>query len=300
MTSVGLSNRLPASAPVVSDVSAQIHYVDWGAIFAGAAVAAAILTLLTTFGAAVGLSAVSPYSGAGLSAAAMGIAAALWVIWVAVSSFLVGGYLAGRMRRRIHDSSEHESDVRDGAHGLIVWAIGSLLIAYIATSSVAGLARAAAGTAAAGAAAMSAGAGQGAASVFDTSGLGARLWRTSLADKSAPDSVRQDAARVLAASAASGSISDEDKAYLTAAVSAHTGLTEQDAAKRVDDTMTQISTGVQKARQVADTGRKAGVLGAFLTAAALALSAAAAWWAASMGGKHRDEGVDLSHLTTWR
>ena len=40
---------------------------------------------------------------------------------------MCGGYLTGRLRRRVHDASEHESDVRDGAHGLVVWG-GALII----------------------------------------------------------------------------------------------------------------------------------------------------------------------------
>lgn len=300
MANVDRVNPLRAEALAVSQAHPQIHYVDWGAVIAGALVASAILTLMTAFGAAVGLSAVSPYSGTGLSAVAMGLAAALWVLWIGVSSFAAGGYIAGRMRRRIHDASEHESDVRDGAHGLIVWAIGSLLIAYLATASAAALTRAASSTAAAGAAVVLAGSEPSAASAFDPAGFSARLWRTSQLDKAAPESIRQDAARIMAGGAASGSISGEDKAYLTAEVAARTGLNEQDAGKRVDETMAQISAGAQKARQAAETARKAGVLAAFLAAAGLALSAAAAWWAACMGGKHRDEGVDLSHLTAWK
>ena len=64
--------------------------------------------------------------------------------------------------------------------------------------------------------------------------------------------------------------------------------------------MAQMKAAADKARQAADTARKAGILVAFLTAASLVICAAAAWWAATMGGKHRDEGVDLSHLTAWR
>jgi hypothetical protein len=39
---------------------------------------------------------------------------------------------------------------------------------------------------------------------------------------------------------------------------------------------------------------------AFLTAVSLALGAAAAWTAAALGGRHRDEGVDASDMFRWR
>jgi hypothetical protein len=45
--------------------------------------------------------------------------------------------------------------------------------------------------------------------------------------------------------------------------------------------------------------RKAGIILAFLTAASMALGAAAAWWGASVGGRHRDGNFDASHLTRW-
>ena len=51
---------------------------------------------------------------------------------------------------------------------------------------------------------------------------------------------------------------------------------------------------------MADKVRRATVLVAFVTAASLVVSAAAAWWAAGMGGRHRDEGTDFSHLVSWR
>jgi hypothetical protein len=127
-----------------------------------------------------------------------------------------------------------------------------------------------------------------------------RLTRSATAANATNDGFRQDVTGILATSAASGSISDEDKAYLTSQVAAHTGLPPADAAKRVDDTTAALNAASEKAKQAAEVARKTGVLVAFMVAASLAVSAAAAWWAASIGGKHRDEGIDLSHLTVWR
>jgi hypothetical protein len=38
------------------------------------------------------------------------------------------------------------------------------------------------------------------------------------------------------------------------------------------------------------------VLITFLTAASLAVGAAACWWAATIGGRHRDQAADFSHI----
>jgi hypothetical protein len=285
--------NLVATAPI-GETPSSVAYVDWAPIVAGAVVAAAISTVMSAFGAAIGLSATSPVSGSAISATAWIVATAIWVLWIAVSSFVAGGYLAGRMRRRIHDASEHESDIRDGAHGIIVWAIGALLIAYLATTSITGAAKSVASAGAAGATTILS------ASINPLDAAVNRLTRAGASSAATPDNFKQDVTGILATSAASGSISDEDKAYLTAQIAAHTGLAQADAAKRIDDAMAALNAASEKAKQAAEVARKTGVLVAFMIAASLAVSAAAAWWAASIGGKHRDEGIDLSHLTVWR
>jgi hypothetical protein len=294
--------QLAREAGVASVDRGGQSYVEWTAIIAGAVVAAAISTIMAAFGAALGLSAASPIGGSGLSGPAWAIATSLWVLWIAVSSFVAGGYLTGRMRRRIYDASEHESDVRDGSHGLIVWALGALLIAYLATSSALGIAKGAAGAAAstAGAAASLGADASHVALANMADSISGKLFRSTNASSDTPDSVKKDASGLLANGVAGGSMSDEDKAYLTSQVAARTGIAPAEASKRLDDAMAQMSAAADKAKQTAESARKGGILVAFLTAASLAISAAAAWWAATMGGKHRDEGIDLSHLTAWR
>jgi hypothetical protein len=112
--------------------------VDWPAIFAGAAVTTAIALVLLTFGGALGLSMASPYEGEGMAPAAFAVAAGLWLLWVQIVSFGAGGYIAGRMRPRIAGVSEYEVDVRDGMHGLLVWATGVIVAALIAAATLGG------------------------------------------------------------------------------------------------------------------------------------------------------------------
>ena len=59
------------------------------------------------------------------------------------------------MRRRAFDATTHESDVRDGSHGLLVWAVGIVLGAFLAISTASSLVGAATGVAATGVAAAS-------------------------------------------------------------------------------------------------------------------------------------------------
>jgi hypothetical protein len=118
------------------------HYVDWGAIGAGVFVAIAISTVFLAFGSAIGLSLTSFHAGESAPIIGLIIAAGLWLLWVQVSSFIGGAYVAGRMRRRLGDAKGHEVEMRDGAHGLIVWAvnivIGTVLAGWITIAGVSG------------------------------------------------------------------------------------------------------------------------------------------------------------------
>lgn len=113
--------------------------VDWAAILAGAAMTTAVALVLLAFGSALGLSVTSPYEGEGLSPIAFAVAAGLWLLWVQLLSFYVGGYVAARLRPRAAGVSEHEVDVRDGLHGLLVWAVGVIAAAVITFAGVGGV-----------------------------------------------------------------------------------------------------------------------------------------------------------------
>jgi hypothetical protein len=113
--------------------------VEWGAVFSGAAIATAVGLTLLTFGAALGLSVASPFPGNGMSPAAFAIAAGLYLLWVHLMSFFIGGYVAARLRGSDPSASEHEVDVRDGLHGLVVWAIGAIAAAVIAYAGIGGI-----------------------------------------------------------------------------------------------------------------------------------------------------------------
>ena len=102
-------------------------YVDWPAIFAGTALAVALSFVLLTFGSAIGLSVASFEPGEGASLLWLGIASGIWFIWVAITSFAAGGYLAGRLRRPVPGTSIDEIETRDGAHGVLVWATAALV-----------------------------------------------------------------------------------------------------------------------------------------------------------------------------
>jgi hypothetical protein len=302
------------TVPVAGAVAPQHAYVDWPAISAGILLASAVSLVMLGFGSAIGLSFANFHGGTGVSPIWIGIAAASWLLWVEISSMLAGGYLTGRMRRRIHDATEHESDVRDGAHGILVWAGALIVSAMVAASGVGaaasmvgnivGTATSAAATAAAPAAGSAAAKSGFDPAAYFTDALfrpgNAAPAAAGNAAPAAPGNAAPaapanraeavaEAGRILAFSAANGSVSDADKTFLAQLVAQNTGLSEADATKRVDEVLANIEAAKQKAADAAETARKTAVLGAFLIAASLLVAAAAAYWAAGLGGRHRDE-----------
>lgn len=123
----------------VVDSSSSKSNVEWGAVFAGVSIATAIALILLGFGAAIGLGVSSPYEGEGLSPVAFAIAAGLYLLWVQVMAFYIGGYVTARLRGRMAGATEHEVDVRDGLHGLVMWAVGVLAAAFIAFAGIGGM-----------------------------------------------------------------------------------------------------------------------------------------------------------------
>jgi hypothetical protein len=283
----------PETVAVSTGAAKTSHsYLEWGAIFGGTVLAAAISTIMTAFGSAIGLSLVSAEPERSTSITVLAIVAALWALWVAVSSAAAGGYLAGRMRRPAHDASAHERDVRDGAHGLVVWALGALLVTFLTTSTLFGAAR----TAVEGAASATSGAASLLSQQADPMGTALdNVMRSTGTTPVTPDE-RAEASRIFVSGLASGKLDPADRQYIASRLASRAGIPQPEAEKRVDDAFAKLNQAKETAKQAAERARKIGVLTAFLTAAVLLVAAAASWMGAMLGGKHRDEEMDLSHL----
>ena len=277
----------PLEAPVTA-AAGEASYVDWPAILAGAVLAAAIAFVLLTFGSAIGLTAVSAEPGEGASLLWLGIASGAWFVWVAVSAFAAGGYLAGRMRRPFADATADEVETRDGAHGLLVWATGALLGALLATSGVTGLV----GAAASGAGAVARTAVDAAAEAIggDIGDLTGRLTRGRL-DAPALDAETREQINGILARLRDGELAAEDRTYLAEVVASRTGTTPEEASAQVDAAAAEAKQLYDQALAAAEQARKAAAIAAFVVAATLFVSAAAAWFAATTGGDHRDRRI---------
>jgi hypothetical protein len=293
----------PTAATLGSSAAAAktVGLIEWGAVFAGALAAAAISFVLYSFGSTIGLSLVSPWPNSGLPTRLVAALAVFWVVASQIGSFLIGGYIAGRLRSQWSDIPSHEVNFRDGVHGLLVWALGVVVGAALLMATAALLVRGAAelggrATSAA-ASAVSADPVRYYADVL----LRQRPASPGAAPPPAPTTVadsREEVVRVLQRSLVSGKVSDADKSYLALLVSQRSGLPPPDAQKRVDETLAEAS---RATRETADTARRAAVLSGLVTAVSLLVALAAAWWAAQRGGDHRDKSIHatLFGARTW-
>lgn len=264
-------------------------YVDWPAIFAGAVLATTISFVLLTFGSAIGLSMTSAYEGESASLFWFAVVAGLWLLWVQVSASIAGGYLTGRMRRRHGDATEYESDVRDGSHGLVMWGLATLVAALIAYSGLMGAANVAGQAAGAVASAAGAAAGEAADSLDPSDLVVDRALRGAPGTEPVAEGTRAEIGRILLSAATTeGGLDESDRQYLTATIANRAGIPEEEAQQRVDQIVAQAQELEADARAAADQARRIGMVAAFLTAASLLVSAAAAYFGATMGGNHRD------------
>ncbi|MEQ9642213.1 MAG: hypothetical protein RIM84_19465 [Alphaproteobacteria bacterium] len=277
--------------------NSSTSYIDWPAIIAGAILASAIAFVLGSFGTAVGLSLVSPLQGEGVPPTLALIAVAIWMIWVATSSFMCGAYLAGRMRRRVPDATEHEVDVRDGTHGLLVWALGAIMGALLLSGTATTTANVGAkvvGSAAG--AAVAAGGAAAAASADDLSSSYTldRLFRTPADAVDVPpaedlDRSAAEAVRILVQNIDEEQLPAEDRQYLASMIARNTGLGEEEAMARVDAAFAEVREARESTLEAAEAARKVSVIAAFVVAASLLIGAAGAYWAGGLGGRHRDK-----------
>lgn len=281
-----------------------VSATSWGAIIAGAMGAVAASLVLMLVGSGMGLTLASPWSATGTSVATFAVSGMIWLVVVQWLSSALGGYLAGRLLTRWTGVHSDEVFFRDTAHGFVTWALSTIIVAVLLTSAVgtiiAGTASKATDLAASAmqGAAQSAGQKETAAIADPMAYFVDTLFRrpAQTAGAAAPSvsptgngqAVRDEAARILVAGAASGEVADADKAYLAQLIANETGISAEESQARVNDVLSRIQSAKEKAKEAADKARKAGATVAILTALSLAIGAFIASVAAALGGRLRD------------
>jgi len=255
---------------------------SWPSIIAGAFVAAAASLILVALGSGIGFASISPWPNHGASLTTFAITTAIWLIVTQWISAALGGYIAGRLRTRWIGTHAHEVFFRDTAHGLITWAVATILVAAIAAGSFMSA------TGAAGHALADAGSPVSAYTID-------KLFRSSSSGGTVADArteaVHAETAHIVANALATGSVPDADRAYLAEQVSARTGMSQAYAQTRVDSFVASVNEAQAKLKTDADAAKKAAAQASIYLALSLLIGAFIASVAAALGGRIRDEHI---------
>ena len=224
----------------------------------------------------------------------------------------MGGYLAGRLRTRWTSVHGDEVYFRDTAHGFLAWAVASLATAALLTSVIGSIVSGGiqAGASVAGGAAVTAtaavaggAAANGSANTKpDTDSGPMGYFIDSLFRKDGTtegDSGEQAAAasaaevtRIFTNSLRTGALPAEDVRHAGQIVAQRTGLTQQDAERRVTETYIRVQSKLREAevaaKSAADKARKTSAYAALWLFISLLCGAFIASWAATYGGRQRD------------
>jgi hypothetical protein len=269
----------PASARVVGAV-------QWAPIFAGAMAAAALAFVLHSVAVGIGLSVGSAAPSWRDASFALVLLSALYLVLAAIAAYGFGGYVCGLLREPT-TTARDEVEFRDGMHGLLVWALATLLTAAFALATAQSLTRLAAPTGGPAGPATSVGGENIIAYDLD------RLFRSERPVEGNASYDRAQAARILLTTSSHRGMLPEDRTFLVQLVAARTGLGQPEAERRVDDVATRAKENIARARRT-------GVIMAFAAGASALLGAAAAWFAACAGGQVRDRAITPSAIWDWR
>jgi hypothetical protein len=269
----------PATRPVFGRV-------QWAPVIAGAIAAAALAFVLHSVAGGIGLSIGSAAPSWRDASFALVLLSALYLVLTAVAAYGFGGYVSGLLREPTTAPAD-EVEFRDGMHGLLVWALATLLtavFAFAAAQSVTRLAAPAGGTAG-----PATSVGGENIIAFDLD----RLFRSERPVEGNINYDRAQAARILLTTSSHRGMLPEDRTFLVGLVAARTGLAQPEAERRVDDVAARAKENIARARRT-------GVIIAFAAGAGALLGLAAAWFAACAGGQVRDGAIEPSGIWDWR
>jgi hypothetical protein len=120
------------SSPVLPDEDVRtilINRVSWGAVLAGVVVALVAQLILNLVGVGIGAASVDPLTSDNPTVTSFSIGAGLWWALSGIIAALIGGYTAGRLAGQPKESSA-------AWHGLTSWALTTLVVFYLLTTTL--------------------------------------------------------------------------------------------------------------------------------------------------------------------
>jgi hypothetical protein len=271
----------------------MLNRVSWGAVLAGVVVALVAQLILNMLGIGVGAATLNPAGGAGdnPSAQSFSIGAGIWWTLAGIIASFAGGYASGRLSGKPKEGTA-------GWHGLTTWALTTLVIFYLLTSTIGTLVGGAYSTLTSALGNVASGVGGAAQTAATVAAPG--LSRVSdpfaqVEQKMRSVSCGNDPAtlRDAAVSAMRAAVTGDQKQAQDAreraaqALAKAQGIPEDEARKQVDQYQQQYRQSVDQAKQTAtdaaEVAAKTVSRGALFGALALLLGGVAAWFGGRMG-----------------
>jgi hypothetical protein len=109
-----------------------LNRVSWGAVLVGVAIALVTQLILNMIGLGVGVGTLDPGTGDNPSATSLSIGAGVWFVVAGIIASFAGGYAAGRLAGKPKESTA-------GWHGLASWAVTTLVIFYLLSTTLGSL-----------------------------------------------------------------------------------------------------------------------------------------------------------------
>ena len=276
-----------ATAAQADTRAVLLNQVSWGAIFAGAVTALVTQVILNLVGVGVGLSSVGVNASDNPAASTLSTGAGLWFVVSGIVASLAGGAIAGRLSGKPLPGAA-------ALHGLVSWAVTTLVVIYLVTSAASGLVGGTLSTvssALGGAGNLVGGTVQTAAqaaapSLSKIEGIEDKVHQQAAGQD--PQAAR-DAAVAAVRAVLTGDAAQKEQAKNRAAdaLAKAQGISPDQAKTQIDDYQKQyeqaVATAKQKAEAAAVTAKSAATQGAFYAAIALLLGAAAAFFGGRLG-----------------
>lgn len=275
------------AAPGLIEGGHTHRHVSWSALFAGVVLTVAIELLLSLLGAGIGLGTINVNAGSTPSASSFGIGAALWWVISSCVALFAGGFVAAWL-------AGNETRVDGILHGLVTWAIATLLTIYLLTSAVGGIIGG--GFAAIGSAVSTVGRNvkDAAAPVANSLGVSHDMIKRqanaylqpAAADpaKMSAQDAQKDVASNLVTYQQGGQDAQAAKQRIIDVSAAQLKISRDEATKKFDDTQAKIDQGVADAKQKAKEAADASASAASRTAFAIFVNLLLGALAGALGG----------------
>lgn len=271
--------------------SIMLNNVSWGAVLAGVVVALVVQLLINMLGLGIGAASFDAVSNDNPSASSFSIGAGLWWTISGILASFAGAFTAGRLSGKPKEGTA-------AWHGLIAWALTTLLIFYLLTSAVGGvlggaftsLSSVAGGLGRTAGGAVQTAAQAAAPSLSNVTDPFARIEQSVRGASSGQDpAAARDAAVAAVRAAVTGDQAQADAARNRAAdaLAKAQGIPVDQARTQVQQYEQQYKQAMDSAKQqavaAAEATRKAVSRGALFGFLALLLGAIASWFGGRMG-----------------